>query len=381
MISKIKNWVFIDILYILIALSFSVYNFQNREYDWDLPGYVGALLVSENDGYTKQTHNLVYSEIRKESTQKEFNKIIGLGKDNATNYFYRSKLAFQEQLPYYQIKIGYNLLVRAFYFVGFSAPYSVLFLNSVLFFISIIFFYFSLKAIYSGYPFFVFFVSILFSSLPVLHYLSRIASPDILLVLLLLVFANFVINNKKPIYVFFIIFLIVFSRPDYVIFGLSFYFSKIIYEFVLEKKLNRDNFIYIILIGLGYFFIVKYYNYPGWKHVFYDSFIYRRAYISGQSPEFSFKTYVNIVLKGIVNMKKITLISLFFVIWILFFGKNLWIKVVALLLFFNIYLKFLFFPAAGEYRFYLPFILSLFLLFIFELKNNNFIRNKILKLN
>lgn len=80
-------------------------------------------------------------------------------------------------------------------------------------------------------------------------------------------------------------------------------------------------------------------------------------------------------------MKKITLISLFFVIWILFFGKNLWIKVVALLLFFNIYLKFLFFPAAGEYRFYLPFILSLFLLFIFELKNNNFIRNKILKLN
>ena len=80
--------------------------------------------------------------------------------------------------------------------MGFSAPYSVLFLNSVLFFISIIFFYFSLKAIYSGYPFFVFFASVLFSSLPVLHYLSRIASPDILLVLLLLVFANFVINNK-----------------------------------------------------------------------------------------------------------------------------------------------------------------------------------------
>ena len=65
-------------------------------------------------------------------------------------------------------------------------------------------------------------------------------------------------------------------------------------------------------------------------HVFYDSFIYRRAYISGQSPEFSFKTYDNIDLKGIVNMKKITLISLFFVFWILFFGENLWIKVVAL---------------------------------------------------
>lgn len=152
MIFKTKKWFLIDILYILIALSFSIYNFQNREYDWDLPGYVGALLVSENDGYTKQTHNLVYSEIRKESTQKEFNKIIGLGKDNATNYFYRSKLAFQEQLPYYQIKIGYNLLVRAFYLMGFSAPYSVLYLNALLFFISILFFYFSLKAIYLVVP-------------------------------------------------------------------------------------------------------------------------------------------------------------------------------------------------------------------------------------
>ena len=97
MIFKTKKWFLIYILYILIALSFSIYNFQNREYDWDLPGYVGALLVSENDGFTKQTHNLVYSEIRKESTQKEFNKIIGLGKDNATNYFYRSKHAFQDR--------------------------------------------------------------------------------------------------------------------------------------------------------------------------------------------------------------------------------------------------------------------------------------------
>ena len=381
MIFKTKKWFLIDILYILIALSFSIYNFQNREYDWDLPGYVGALLVSENGGYTKQTHNLVYSEIRKESTQKEFNKIIGLGKDNATNYFYRSKHAFQEQLPYYQIKIGYNLLVRAFYLTGFSAPYSVLFLNSVLFFISIIFFYFSLKAIYSGYPFFVFLASVLFSSLPVLHYLSRIASPDILLVLLLLVFANFVINNKKPIYVFFIIFLIVFSRPDFIIFGLSFYFFKILYEYFLLKKFNIYNLIFTIIISVVYFLIIKYYNYPGWKHVFYDSFIFRRAYISGQSPEFNFKTYIDIILKGIVNMKKVILSSLILTFSILYLSKNIWIKFVAVNLFLNIYLKFLFFPAAGEYRFYLPFILSLFLLFIFELKNNNFIRNKILKLN
>ena len=374
MIFKTKKWFLIDILYILIALSFSIYNFQNREYDWDLPGYLGCLFESEYPGNIEKIKNETYLSIRKEASLKQFDNLVG-----ASSYrkvLFENADAFNEQLPYYQIKIGYNLLVRAFYLMGFSAPYSVLFLNSVLFFISIIFFYFSLKAIYSGYPFFVFFASVLFSSLPVLHYLSRIASPDILLVLLLLVFANFVINNKKPIYVFFIIFLIVFSRPDYIIFGLSFYFFKILYEYFLLKKFNVNNLIFIILIGTVYFLIIKYYNYPGWKHVFYDSFIYRRNYISDQNPEFSLKTYIDIILKGIVNMKKVILSSLFLTLSILYLSKNIWIKFVAVNLFLNIYLKFLFFPAAGEYRFYVPFIFALFLIFLFELRKIDFIKLK-----
>ena len=374
MIFKTKKWFLIDILYILIALSFSIYNFQNREYDWDLPGYLGCLFESEYPGNIEKIKNETYLSIRKEASLKQFDNLVGASSHRKV--LFENADAFNEQLPYFQVKIGYNLLVRAFYFIGFSAPYSVLYLNSLLFFISILFFYFSLKAIYLEYPFFVFFASVLFSSLPVLHYLSRIATPDILLVLLLLVFANFVINNKKPIYVFFIIFLIMFSRPDYIIFGLSFYFFKILYEYFLLKKFNVNNLIFIFLIGTVYFLIIKYYNYPGWKHVFYDSFIYRRNYISGQNPEFSLKTYIDIILKGIVNMKKVILSSLLLTFSILYLSKNIWIKFVAVNLFLNIYLKFLFFPAAGEYRFYVPFIFALFLIFLFELRKIDFIKIK-----
>ena len=374
MIFKTKKWFLIDILYILIALSFSIYNFQNREYDWDLPGYLGCLFESEYPGNIEKIKNETYLSIRKEASLKQFDNLVGASSHRKV--LFENADAFNEQLPYFQVKIGYNLLVRAFYFIGFSAPYSVLYLNSLLFFISIIFFYFSLKAIYLEYPFFVFFASVLFSSLPVLHYLSRIATPDILLVLLLLVFADFIINNKNSYFIFFIIFLIMFSRPDYIIFGLSFYFFKILYEYFLLKKINFNNLIFIILIGTAYFLIIKYYNYPGWKHVFYDSFIFRRAYISGQSPEFNFKTYIDIILKGIVNMKKVILSSLFLTLSILYLSKNIWIKFVAVNLFLNIYLKFLFFPAAGEYRFYVPFIFALFLIFLFELRKIDFIKLK-----
>ena len=261
MIFKTKKWFLIDILYILIALSFSIYNFQNREYDWDLPGYLGCLFESEYPGNIEKIKNETYLSIRKEASLKQFDNLIGASSHRKV--LFENADAFNEQLPYFQVKIGYNLLVRAFYFIGFSAPYSVLYLNSLLFFISILFFYFSLKAIYLEYPFFVFFASVLFSSLPVLHYLSRIATPDILLVLLLLVFANFIINYKNSYFIFFIIFLIMFSRPDYIIFGLSFYFFKILYEYFLLKKFNVNNLIFIILIGTVYFLIIKYYNYLG----------------------------------------------------------------------------------------------------------------------
>ena len=374
MIFKTKKWFLIDILYILIALSFSIYNFQNREYDWDLPGYLGCLFESEYPGNIEKIKNETYLSIRKEASLKQFDNLIGASSHRKV--LFENADAFNEQLPYFQVKIGYNLLVRAFYFIGFSAPYSVLYLNSLLFFISILFFYFSLKAIYLEYPFFVFFASVLFSSLPVLHYLSRIATPDILLVLLLLVFADFIINNKNSYFIFFIIFLIMFSRPDYIIFGLSFYFFKILYEYFLLKKFNVNNLIFIILIGTVYFLIIEFYNYPGWKHVFYDSFIYRRNYISDQNPEFSLKTYIDIILKGIVNMKKVILSSLFLTLSILYLSKNIWIKFVAVNLFLNIYLKFLFFPAAGEYRFYVPFIFALFLIFLFELRKIDFIKLK-----
>ena len=76
MISKIKNWVFIDVLYILIALSFSVYNFQNREYDWDLPGYLGCLFESENPGNLEKIKNETYISIRKEASPKQFDNLV-----------------------------------------------------------------------------------------------------------------------------------------------------------------------------------------------------------------------------------------------------------------------------------------------------------------
>ena len=162
MIFKTKKWFLIDILYILIALSFSIYNFQNREYDWDLPGYLGCLFESEYPGNIEKIKNETYLSIRKEASLKQFDNLVGASSHRKV--LFENADAFNEQLPYFQVKIGYNLLVRAFYFIGFSAPYSVLYLNSLLFFISILFFYFSLKAIYLEYPFFVFFAGVFFAT-------------------------------------------------------------------------------------------------------------------------------------------------------------------------------------------------------------------------
>lgn len=366
-----NKWNFAVFVFILFSLFLSYNNFQNREYDWDLPGYVGSLLVSENGEYTKQTHKLIYSEIKKESTQKEFNKIIGLGKDDATNYFYRSELAFQEQLPYYQIKFGYNLFVKFIYSLGFSAPQSVLLSNTIFYFLSTIVLFFIFKNLFPQNLFLVFFLSSLFVLLPPVRYLSTVASPDMMMVFLVLVFIGLLIQKKNQILIFIALLVIVISRPDYIPFAITYYLFYFFINYIRQEKQKFHEFLFPVFISLAYFFILKFYHYPGWDDVFYDSLIHRRNFISKELPVFSLNQYFHIIINNIIHFKKITFIAILLLGLTFFYNKSLEYRIISLFFFVNIYIKFLFFPLPGEFRFYLPFIIGLCIWFIHCYKNRN----------
>jgi hypothetical protein len=359
---------FVFTLFVLVFLTFRSY--KNRVYDWDMPGYIGCLFSSEFPDSPKKVHDFTYKSIKKEASDFQFKDIIGLDKispGKAKNFFYKNTEAFTEQIAYYKLKIGYNFLISILYKAGLSAPMSVLWISIISCFFSGLLLFYIIKIIFPENYFLPLVFTCLLSVLPPVFHMSTTPSPDMLTFLFLLIFAAALLKKCNSWIIFSVLLLLILIRPDYIIFALSYFVTTIIFNFFSVKKFDFLYLFQAFILFTLYVFIVKYYEYPGWKEVFYDTFIERRPLIAAKSADFGVREYFEILFIKLINFKKITLAALSLIVLIFYFSKDLWIRVYSSFLFLSIYIKFLFFPASSDTRFFIGFVVLLFVMFLFAL--------------
>jgi hypothetical protein len=362
---KVKwRYSFFIVLAIVTFLSF--WNYKNRIFDWDMPGYIGCLYTLKYPDDPDKVRTLTYTEIRKEASELQYKDILGVltPPDKARQAFAGITQAFREQLPYFQIKIGYNLAILLLYEAGFSSPKSVLLLSMLSYFISGLLFFYILKIIFPENYLLTAIITVGILLLPPMTYMARVSTPDMFAFQFLLVFMIGLLRKWNQWIMFLILLAITFTRPDYIPFTLSYLAVKGMYEYRQTKKLNFLLAIQGIVLLILYIAIIKLCNYPGWKHLFYDTFIYRRHFISGQPPDFSLKEYFEILYIKIIYFKRVTVISTGLLALTFYFSKDRWIRIYSLLIFANIYIKFLFFPHSSGLRFFFGFIVMLFIVFL-----------------
>ncbi|WP_042723236.1 hypothetical protein [Flavobacterium sp. B17] len=367
------------IVIIIAALSF--WNYKNRVYDWDMPGYIGCLYTLKFPDSPDKVRKLTYTEIHKKAPEYEFRDILGTLKpaNKARQAFANNTEAFMEQLPYYHIKVGYNLGVLILYELGFSSPDSVTFLSIISYFISGLLFFIILKIIFPENYLLAVILTIGIMLLPPITSMSRASTPDMFIMQFLLVFMIGVLKKWNKWLIFSVLCAITFSRPDYVPFTLSYLIIAEVYGFIQHKKIN------FILVGQGvillvlYAMIIKISHYPGWKHLFYDTFIQRRQFVSGSSPDFSVNEYFQILYHKIIYFKRITVTAFALLGLIFYISKDSWIRMLAIFVLVNIYIRFVFFPHSSELRFFFGYIVLLIILFLYALskKYNGFKLRKI----
>lgn len=172
---------------------------------------------------------------------------------------------------------------------------------------------------------------------------------------------------------------IILTRPDYIHFALSYLVLEAGLRFYQSRKISFDLFLQGTVLIILYLFIIRFYHYPGWTHLFYDTFIYRRPVISAQVPDFSFHDYLNILYLKIIYFKKITLTATLLLELTFYFTKDVRLRLIALLIFVNIYIKFLFFPHSSGLRFFFGFIMMLLVVCVYAAadKYNGFRLRKI----
>ncbi|MBF8458150.1 hypothetical protein IV494_13280 [Kaistella sp. G5-32] len=362
-------------LLILFTISFVLFylNFENREYGWDMPGYLGSYYLVENPSNNLNIQENVYALIKSEAPKFQYEKMVGFHvKGNWNDWISKNGDAFNLQISYYSIKVFYVFLIFCFHKIGFSLPIAAFLPNIISFFIFGFVLYSIFKEILKDKKLIPFILTLIVLLIPPFRYLATIPSPDMLTVLILTWFGYSVVKKQELYIQFMILMLVIFSRPDFIIFGISYLGIYFLYHLYKKRKINWMPIVFGVGMMATYFLILKINNYPGWKDVFYDSFIQRRMIITGNA-NFSFHEYRQVFLDNITNFKKITLISLVCLIAVFYFTKDLWVRSLAALLVLNVFFKFAFFPAPGEYRFFIGFILLLFITSVYSAKDK--IRN------
>ncbi|RTZ50164.1 hypothetical protein EJ377_09355 [Chryseobacterium arthrosphaerae] len=127
----------ISFLFIISVLAFlTFWNYNNRVYDWDMPGYLGCMYTSEFPDSPDKVRIITYEEIKKEAPAEHYADVIGMKPwDIPANtlqkypVFYRTVTLFSDQNRVY---LGYYL----FYKLGVSPPMAVLGTSLISYFIS-----------------------------------------------------------------------------------------------------------------------------------------------------------------------------------------------------------------------------------------------------
>lgn len=330
-----------------------------------MPGYMGCFYMMIMPDNPEKVHHLIYEEIKKEAPDYEYKDIIGVKKfDRTRQYFTKNTQSFTEQLPYFQIKVGYNLALLSLYKLGFTGPMSVVMLSIISYFISGILLFFVLKNIFPNKPWISGFLCLIICLLPPVAFISRISTPDMFIFQFMLVFMLGFLRKWNDWNMFLILFLITFVRPDYITFTLTYLFTLLLYIFYNEKKVKLVYCLQAALLLVLYVVIMNYYNYPGWKALFYDTFIYRRPFISKEIADFTVSKYFEILFSRLLYFKKVTLASVSMLFVIFYLSKDVYIRMISVFIFVNIYIKFVFFPQSAELRFYIPFIILLLLMML-----------------
>lgn len=376
-----SQWKISFLITLILVFLLSCWSYKNRVYDWDMPGYLGCLFQREFPESPEKVHQYTYTSIKKEASPYQFKDISGLVyPSKAIQFFKEDAQAFSEQLPYYQIKIGYNFAVLFFYKLGFSPPHSVLLVSIVSYFLSGLVLFFLFNILFPGKNIAAVLLTVGILILPPIRALSNTPVPDMFSLLFLLIFMIGLFKKWGIWKMFLVVLCLILIRPDYIIFALTYLAASFVFTYFSEnRKINFNYILQGILFSAVYLFIIKYYHFPGWKDVFYDTFIDRRPLISAQPANFTFSYYLHFLFIKLISFKKISLAAFLIIGLIYYVSKDLWVRMFSVFIFANIYLKFMFFPASAESRFFFGYLLMLFLMLCYAVskKYNGFQLRKI----
>jgi hypothetical protein len=313
--SKMAHWLIITTCIILFF-----YATNTPEQNWDILGYAGSSVSIENSN-DSHIHNYIYQELKEYSTDEEF-------KDLTDKYNYRRVMfedvdAFNQQIPFYKIRIIFVLLIFALMKIGINIFAASHLLSAALVSGGYLAFYYAYKKsihpmLWVSYPLFI----IIFD---VVNVAQTVTADSLAFFWMGLI--SFTLMNAHWKSLFFLLVSLTLVRTDMIILV-----ALISGYLILSRTDLRFISIAIVLISLVLYFFVNHFvgNY-GWSTVFHYVFI---TGMEATHPDeyssfgISFKQYITAVITHIplfISERTVLLFEILvflqFLIWGLYHRK------------------------------------------------------------
>ncbi len=257
LLSKIANW-FIPIL--CLALFF--YAIKSPSEDWDMLGYVASAISLENPDID-YIHQYVYDEFKTYATTEDFKNLTI--EDPYRNSMFSDADAFNQQIPYYKIRIIFILLILALTKIGINVYLACHIISAGLTCSGFLAFYYAFQK--TIHPLFWLVAPIFFISFSVLKVAQTVTADSLAFFWIGLICYAFMHDRWKAFFILLVLSILV--RTDMIL--LVALFTG--YLIVFQTDLRLLSIICALVSAVTYFFINNYFENYGWSTVFYFAFI------------------------------------------------------------------------------------------------------------
>jgi hypothetical protein len=334
-------------------------------HNWDMIAYI-ASAKSFEESNIKSLHSFTYDQLRHSVSEAEYQNLV---RGNYQHAISTDVSAFQEQLPFYQIRPVYNGAIYLLYKMGIRIGFATHLISGIATALAIVLLYlmaisFLAKPFACALPLFV----ILFR----VPELARFSTPDGLAGFALILSAYLYLKKRMtPLFLFLPITIGI--RTDLILFAAPLLF--LIFAFEEDMRFNAIASMFMCLAV--YAGIMTFWKNPGWSTVFYFTLIKLRTHPISMPPTLTAHDYFHVFHAQISQLDG----NMRFILYILTTAASLYfitnqakatsvaaalkspLVVLTIVCFVFILIHFLAFPVAWDRFFAMPYLIGVFSMF------------------
>ncbi|MCP5451667.1 MAG: hypothetical protein H6972_14200 [Gammaproteobacteria bacterium] len=278
-------------------------------HNWDMIMYIAAA-KSYEESDIKSLHGFTYNALQNSVSDAEYKGMVS-GKYRQAIHLKQS--AFEEQLPFYQIRPLYTGSIYLLYKAGIDIGFATHIVSGVAVFVALILLYL-LSASILGHPFAyaVPFFTLIFGVVDI----ARYSTPDGMAFLALILSAYFLFKDRVVLLLVFLPIMIG-IRTDLIL-----YVIPLLLVVALSKSGSRKMAAISVFVSvLIYFAIGTFSNNPGWSTIFYFTLVQILSHPLSTPPTLTIHQYLHALLNGLSDIPGNSNFVLYCLISFLYLGE------------------------------------------------------------